>query len=164
MSNACKNSLLIIVAVIVCVATPLLGSKVFAQSELLFPVAQRASYTAPSLEAVFAGHPQTTVSVENSILTVQNVVITTNTRIYIEEVPAEDKFLAGQNCVFLSLKERHIRHRIWKLFLPAIPTTTYLLSRWLLTRKSPKESKERLREKSPPFRKRSLFYNSESQR
>ena len=55
MSNACKNSLLVIAAVIICIATPLLTSKVIAQSELMFRVNSQVSYTAPSLDNVFAG-------------------------------------------------------------------------------------------------------------
>ena len=99
MSNALKNSLLIIVAVIVCVATPLLGSKVFAQSELLFPVARSASYTAPSLDTVFAGHPQNTVVVHETT-TAPVVAVETETTTYIEEFPTEDTFLVRSELHF----------------------------------------------------------------
>ena len=92
MSNALKNSLLVIVAVIVCVATPLVGSKVFAQSELLFQVARSASHTAPSLDTVFAGHPQNTVVVNETTATT-TVAVTSETDTYIEAFPAEDTFL-----------------------------------------------------------------------
>ncbi len=92
MSNALKNSLLVIVAVIVCVATPILGSKAFAQSELLFPVARSASYTAPSLDTIFAGHPQNTVIVHETTTTT-TVATTSETTTYIEEFPTEDTFL-----------------------------------------------------------------------
>ena len=92
MSNALKNSLLVIVAVIVCVATPILGSKAFAQSELLFPVARSASYTAPSLDTVFAGHPQNTVLVHETTAA-PVVVVTSETTTYIEAFPTEDTFL-----------------------------------------------------------------------
>ena len=123
MSNACKNSLLIIVAVIVCVATPLLGSKVFAQSELFFPVARSVSYTAPSLESVFektpapttvvqdvsitvpstevifTGHPQRTVSTKQSNKVVTNLTIASETTVYIE-VPAEETFIVKSELRF----------------------------------------------------------------
>ena len=56
MSNACKNSLLVIAAVIICVATSLFGSNVFAQSELYFPVNSNVSYVAPDLQTVFVGY------------------------------------------------------------------------------------------------------------
>ena len=124
MSNACRNSLLIIVAVIVCVATPLLGSKVFAQSELLFPVARSVSYTAPNLEGVFekmpapttvvqdisiiapeaevvfVGHPQVTAPVTRSNKVVKNLAVATETAVYIEEVSAEETFVVQSELRF----------------------------------------------------------------
>ena len=101
MSNALRNSLLIIVAVIVCVATPLLGSKVFAQSELLFPVTQRVSYSAPNLDVVFTDYSQDTVSVARSTPTmdVQPMVVVT-TQPYIEQDPEEDTFLVQSELHF----------------------------------------------------------------
>ena len=124
MSNACRNSLLIIVAVIVCVATPLMGSKVLAQSELLFPVARSVSYTAPNLEGVFetmpapttvvqdisiiapeaevvfVGHPQVTAPVTRSTKVVTNLVVATETAVYLEEVPAEETFVVQSELRF----------------------------------------------------------------
>ena len=101
MSNALRNSLLIIVAVIVCVATPLLGSKVFAQSELLFPLAQRVSYSAPNLDAVFMDYSQNTISVARSTPTmdVQSTVVVA-TQPYIEQNPEEDTFFVQSELHF----------------------------------------------------------------
>lgn len=49
MSNAYKNSLLIIVATIICITAPIFGSKVFA-SELRFTTETKVAYHAPSLD------------------------------------------------------------------------------------------------------------------
>ena len=92
MSNAFKNSLLIIVAVIICVITSLVGSKAFAQSELLFPVVRSVSYTAPSIEAVFVNHPQADVSVD-TVARVHKALVSVDTDIYIEELPTEESFI-----------------------------------------------------------------------
>ncbi|MCY4576892.1 MAG: peptidoglycan-binding domain-containing protein [Candidatus Kaiserbacteria bacterium] len=124
MSNACKNSLLIIVAVIVCVATPLVGSKVFAQSELFFPVARSVSYTAPSLETVFentpapttvvqhvsltipdaevvfVGHPHTTVAAKESSQVVRNLPTSSEAVVYVAEVPASETFMVRSELRF----------------------------------------------------------------
>ena len=98
MSNVFKNSLLIIVAVIICVATSLVGSKAFA-SELLFPVSRNVSYTAPSIDAVFAGHLHVNVAVDSAIST-NTVLVDTDTDTYIEEVPAEDSFIVRSSLRF----------------------------------------------------------------
>lgn len=92
MSNVLKNSLLIIVAVIICVAASIAGSRAFAQSDLLFPVSSNVSYTAPTLDAVFATLPQVDVFVAHTAST-DTVLVTVSTDTYIEEVPAEESFI-----------------------------------------------------------------------
>lgn len=92
MSNVFKNSLLIIVAVIICIITSLVGSKAFAQSELLFPAVRSVSYTAPSMESVFVNHSQVDVFVDTTAST-HNVLVSVDTDIYIEEVSTEESFI-----------------------------------------------------------------------
>ena len=77
------------------------GSKVFAQSELLFPVMQRVSYSAPNLDVVFTDYSQDTVSVARSTPTmdVQPMVVVT-TQPYIEQNPEEDIFLVQSELHF----------------------------------------------------------------
>ena len=78
MSNACKNSLLIIATVAICVATPLLASKVLAQSELYFPASSKVSFVAPGIDVVFDGQIHETafvVKAEQSEVIVKNTVI-----------------------------------------------------------------------------------------
>ena len=65
MSNACKNSLLVIAAVIMCAAISLFASEVSAE-ELYFPVNTNVSFVAPDIEIVFAGHESESVVVTGS--------------------------------------------------------------------------------------------------
>ncbi len=99
MSNVFKNSLLIIVAVIICVVTSLVGSRAFAQSELLFPVSKNVSYIAPSIDVVFANHLQVDVFADSTMNT-HVVLVDTDTDTYIEEVPAEDSFIVRSSLRF----------------------------------------------------------------
>ena len=101
MSNVFKNSLLIIVAVILCTIASLIGSSAFAQSELLFPVAKSVSYTAPSLDAVFADHLQVDVSFNSTVSTPSVFVDTAiDTTIYIEEVSVQNSFMVQSSLRF----------------------------------------------------------------
>ena len=102
MNNTYKSSLLIITATIICVATTLFGSKVFAQSELLFTVNREISFAAPSVQNVFDGYEYNTTDVTRSEdfketakeTEVKNAVITTNVDVY--EKPSDDITIASK--------------------------------------------------------------------
>ena len=108
MSNACRNSLLIIVAVIVCIATPLLGSTVFAQSEMRFPVIREISASAPNLDAIFADVPVNPISVSKP-KTIVNTIVETQTGVPVAGYSEETTFMVRSELRFPTT--RTVSHR-----------------------------------------------------